>query len=178
VVAGGVAIALNAGGEPSPSSTASDAPATRSNSTPPSGNPTSAPSSSTSEAAEVLTPANSPELAALFALTDYCDPSIATFADRHAGALIEFDGSISYMTNHGSYETRYDFLIAPDDRGTESTVGPAMKYENVGMIDLHLAGDYPDTIGAGDLLHVTAKVIEYNPTQCLFFLDPVATVVR
>jgi hypothetical protein len=83
------------------------------------------------------------------------------------------------VANHGDAKTRYDFLIAPGDQGPESTRGPEFKFEDVNYLDLNLTGpNTPDAIGMGDLLHVVARVEEYNPTQCLFFLDPVTTEVR
>ena len=126
-----------------------------------------------------LTIENSPELAALLAVGDSCDGTVASFAAKYDDRPIEFDASVALVANHGDAKTRYDFLIAPGDKGPDSTRGPAFKFEDVNYLDFKLAGpNIPDAIRAGDLLHVVARIDEYNPTQCLFFLDPVTTEVR
>ena len=35
----------------------------------------------------------------------------STFAEQYKGSTIVFDGCITYITNHGDYDTRYDILI-------------------------------------------------------------------
>ncbi|MGC3862301.1 DUF4839 domain-containing protein [Micromonospora chersina] len=132
-----------------------------------------------SEADQVLTVENSKDLAALLAVRDYCDETIGTFAAKHEDRTIEFDGSIASMSNHGDYKTRYDILVHPGDKGPKSVVGPAFKFEDVNVSDLHLTGaNLPESVGTGDLLHVVARVGKYNPDQCLFFLEPVSTRIR
>ncbi|MBI1377788.1 MAG: DUF4839 domain-containing protein [Frankiales bacterium] len=132
-----------------------------------------------SVADQVLTAKNSKALAAILKAPDYCDEKIAAFATTYAGRTIEFDGSIMAMDPHGDYKTRYDILIAPGDRGPNSTIGPAFKYENVNVFDLNLTGaNIPDAVGVGDRLHLVAIVGEMNRDQCLFFLQPVSTEVR
>lgn len=132
-----------------------------------------------SDANQVLAVENSKDLAALLAVPDYCDETIATFAAKYEGRTIEFDGSIASMLNHGDYDTRYDIVVHPGDKGPKSVVGPAFKFEDVNVPDLHLTGaNIPDSVGTGDLLHVVARVGEYNPDQCLFFLEPVSTEIR
>ncbi len=132
-----------------------------------------------SPAAEpTLTVENSPELAALLAV-DPCDPALAAFADKYDDRTIEFDGSVADVAKHGDAQTRYDFLISPGDRGPVTTDGPNFKFEDMNYLDLKLSGpNVPDAIRAGDLVRVVAQIDEYNPTQCLFFLDPVTTTFR
>jgi hypothetical protein len=128
---------------------------------------------------QVLTADNSEEFAALLAVPDYCDETIAPFVAKYGGRTIEFDGSIANMANHGDYDTRYDILIAPGNKGPESTVGPAFKFEDVNVSDLNLTGaKIPDSVGEGDRFRFVAQVVRYNPTQCLLFLAPVSTRVR
>jgi hypothetical protein len=126
-----------------------------------------------------LTVENSPQLKALLQVDDPCDDKVASFAAKYDGTTIEFDASVADVANHGSYETRYDFLIAPGDKGPQSTRGPSFKFEDVNYTDLHVtnAGDR-SSVSEGDLLRVVAKVDNYNPTQCLFFLEPVRTAFR
>ena len=83
------------------------------------------------------------------------------------------------MAKHGDYNTRYDILVAPGNKGPESTVGPAFKFENVNVFDLNLTGaKIPDFVGEGDRFRFVAKIADYNPKQCLLFLEPVSTRVR
>ncbi|WP_422750971.1 DUF4839 domain-containing protein [Micromonospora sp. WMMD1219] len=135
--------------------------------------------SSGSDAEQVMTVENSKDLVALLAVRDYCDEKVGTFAAKYAGRTVEFDGSITSMQNHGDYDTRYDILVAPGDKGPKSVVGPGFKFEDVSVSDLHLTGaNIPNSIGVGDLLHVVARVGAYSQNQCLFFIEPVSTTIR
>ncbi len=132
-----------------------------------------------SAAPEVLTAGNNADLAALLTLTDPADSSVPAFAAAYQGATIEFDGNVAAMNNHGSYTTRYDILVFAGDYSETTWSGPNFQFRDVNTTyDLHLQGDVPDTIGIGDNLHIVARVVEYNATQELFFLEPVATSFR
>jgi hypothetical protein len=127
---------------------------------------------------QVLTTDNSVQLASLLKVSDYCDETIAPVADELGGRTIGFDGSIVNLTNHGDYDTRYDILVAPGAKGRESTVGPAFKFEDVSVSDLNLTGaKNGDSVGEGDRFRFVARVVKYNPTQCLLLLAPVSTSV-
>jgi hypothetical protein len=135
--------------------------------------------SSEPDGEQALTADNSEEFAALLAVPDYCDETIAPFVAKYAGRTIEFDGSIASMANHGDYDTRYDILVAPGNKGPESTVGPAFKFEDVNVSDLNLTGPrIPNSVGEGDRFGFVAQVVKYNPNQCLLFLAPVSIRVR
>ena len=98
---------------------------------------------------------------------------------EYGGRTIEFDGSIANMANHGDSDTRYDILVYPGNKGPESTVGPAFKFEDVNVFDLNLTGSkIPDFLDEGDRFRFVAQVVKYNPNQCLLFLTPVSTRVR
>lgn len=128
---------------------------------------------------QILTADKSGEFAALLAVSDGCDETIAPFVAKYGGRTIEFDGSIANMANHGDYDTRYDILVYPGKKGPESTVGPAFKFEDVNVFDLNLTGaKNPDSVGEGDRFRFVAQVVKYNPNQCLLFLAPVSTRVR
>ncbi|WP_105970744.1 DUF4839 domain-containing protein [Streptomyces geranii] len=168
----GVASALSDGGEKKdeldkPPAVASE----KSSATP-------TPTAAESAAAEVITPQDNPEFAALLK-ADSCDDANLDFATRHAGRTIAFNGSIVNMAPHGDYDTRYDFILGPGDNGPNTTVGPAFKYEDVSIVDLRLTGKkIPATADAGDRFRFVAEVGEFNADQCLFFLDPVSTETR
>ncbi|MEW2426894.1 DUF4839 domain-containing protein [Micromonospora sp. NPDC047644] len=139
---------------------------------------TPAPTAVESAPTEVITPQNNPEFAALLKADD-CDDANLAFATRYKGKTVAFNGSIVNMAPHGDYDTRYDFLLGPGDRGSNTTVGPAFKYEDVNILDLKLTGKkIPATVGVGDTFRFVAEVGEFKPAQCLFFLDPVSTEAR
>lgn len=131
----------------------------------------------TAEAEDVtLTPENSADLAALLALSDYCDASIAEFADSYRGQTIAFPGNIAAMGPHGNAKTRFDILVGAGDYSETSAPGPAFQFRDVNTTyDLHYVGDTPGTIGVGTNLDITAEVLEYEPNTCLFLLEPIAT---
>lgn len=169
----GTASALSGGGEKKDES---DKPAAAA-SEKPSATPT--PAAAESAATEVITTRNNPEFAALLKTGDTCDEANLDFATRHKGRTVAFNGSIADMAPHGDYDTRYDFLLGPGDKGPNTAVGPAFKYEDVNIFDLKLTGKkIPATVGAGDKFRFVAEVREFNADQCLFFLHPVSTEIR
>ncbi|MER7201830.1 DUF4839 domain-containing protein [Streptomyces sp. CB01635] len=168
----GATSALSDGGEKKDESDKSTAAASEK----PSATPT--PTTAESAATEVITPQHNPEFAALLK-ADSCDDANLDFATQHGGQTVAFNGSIVSMAPHGDYDTRYDFLLGPGDKGPNTTVGPAFKYEDVNIFDLKLTGKkIPATVGAGDKFRFVAKVGKFNADQCVFFLDPVSTEVR
>ncbi|MEU0061730.1 DUF4839 domain-containing protein [Streptomyces albidoflavus] len=168
----GAASALSDGGEKKGESDKSAAAASEK----PSATPT--PTAAESAATEVITPQNNPEFAALLK-ADSCDDANLDFASRHEGQTVAFNGSIVNMASHGDDDTRYDFLLGPGDKGPNTTVGPAFKYEDVNIFDLKLTGKkIPALVGAGDKFRFVAEVGEFNADQCVFFLDPISTGIR
>ncbi len=170
----GAASALSGGdekqGESGRSSAAAGGPSTTA---------TTTPTAAESAATGLITPENNPEFAALLKTEDTCDDANLDFATRYDGRTVAFNGSIVNMAPHGDYDTRYDLLLGPGDKGPKTTVGPAFKYEDVNISELNLTGEgIPATVGEGDTFRFVAEVGEFNATQCLFYLDPVSTEVR
>ncbi|NMD71526.1 DUF4839 domain-containing protein [Bacillus sp. DNRA2] len=127
----------------------------------------------------ILTVKNNEDLAALLSVKNENDPIIGKFAKKYVGRIIEFDGNIANMMQHGNYKTRYNILILAGDYNETTFSGPNFQFENVGVIDLNLTGsEIPDSIGAGQNLHITAEVVEYNETSELFRLKPINTEIR
>jgi len=129
---------------------------------------------------EVLTVENSSDLAALLAITDYCIEPASVFAAQHQGKTIAFDGSIGAMIPHGDYKIRYDILIGAGDFSETTSPGPAFQFRDVNATsDMHFTDtDRPDTMGVGDNLRLTARVVGFAESSCLFLLDPVRTSFR
>ena len=141
--------------------------------------PSSDTDGATDDGASPITVTNDPEFAALLALTDYCDDAIATFADEHAGETIAFDANVGAIAPHDGAETRYDILVGAGDYSQTSAPGPAFQFRDVNTTsDLHDVGEVPESIGVGTALHVTARVDRFEPSSCLFLLDPVETEFR
>jgi hypothetical protein len=164
----GVVVGTQGGGDTTPKLSAAQATAS-----------TAPPAEPTVNDEQVLTADHSDELAALLAVPDYCDETIAPFAAKYGGRTIEFDGSIANVASHGDADTRYDMLIASGNQGSEPTFGPAFKFEDVNVSDLNLTGArIPDSVEADDRFHFVAQVVTYNPDSCLLFLAPVSTRVR
>lgn len=126
-----------------------------------------------------ITIENNDEFAALLLLKDPFDSSVKEFADKYDGQTIEFDGNIAYLSNHGSYKTRYDILLGVGEYSETEMIGPQFQYSDVAMHDLHFIGDnVPDSIGIGDNLHIVAEVVEYKEASGLFVLKPVLTEIK
>jgi hypothetical protein len=128
---------------------------------------------------EALTVKNSKDLRKLLAVGDDCSETVSRFASKYQGRTITFDGSVSAVSNHSNYNTRFDFLLAPWNRGSESGSGPTFQFQNVNYYDLNLTGkNVPDSVGLDDKLRITAEVGDFDPDSCLYFLDPVSTEAR
>jgi hypothetical protein len=132
-----------------------------------------------SGAAEVLTAKNNKDLAAILATTDTCGSRVQSFAKKYEGRTVEFDGSVSAMNNHDSHKTRFDIMVSPGNKGSQSTRGPNFQFRDVNYYDLNLVGDdIPDSVGLDDKLHVVATVDRFPSNQCLLLIEPVSTRVR
>lgn len=128
---------------------------------------------------EIITVDNNAEFAAVLNTKDPSDQIIKDFALKYAGQVIEFDGNIAYMSYHGDYTTRYDFLISPWDYNEISVTGPNFKFEDCNIFDLNLIGDnVPDALEMGDNLRFVARIKSYDETSQLFYLDPISSEIR
>lgn len=143
----------------------------------PSESPSNEPTATASAAPAVLTAENDAELAAMLKV-DPCDGKDLEFARTHEGETIAFDGSVGAMAQHGNYDTRYDILIGPGDKGPNTVEGPTFQFRDVNMLDLNFVGRTPDRFGVGDKAQFTADVAGFSRSSCLFFLEPVETRMR
>jgi hypothetical protein len=125
----------------------------------------------------ILNTVNNKEFAALLKIKSDYDPRYGAFAKKYADRTIEFDGNIYYMAHHGSYKTRYDFLIVAGNYSEDgSHYGPLFQFQNKNFTDLHVTGS--DSIREGNNLHIVAKVEGYNESTGKIFLEPVSCKVR
>lgn len=131
---------------------------------------------SDTEPTENLTVENCPDLAALLALRDPGDPSVSTFASKYSGQVIEFDGCVNAMQNHGEYTTRWDVLLGAGDFNENSASGPNFRLTDVNFSDMNVSGG--DSVYAGLNVHVVAKVGDYNSNSQLFELDIMSMHIR
>lgn len=128
---------------------------------------------------ELLTVDNCKDLSEVLSTKDEFDPLIKEFAQKYAGRTIEFDGNTAYVSQHGDYKTRFDYLIYVGDYSETTFSGPSFQFSDVNYYDLHLIGDnVPDTFGIGLNIHIVATVGEYNETSGLFQLKPVSIKMR
>lgn len=128
-----------------------------------------------------LTVTSSDDLAALLAGGDGLAALCDKFASGHHGQTIEFDGCITFVANHGDYDTRYDLLLSAGDYVDENTAnpGPVFKFNDVNTTDMGIKDMYlPDFISAGSNVKITAKVVEYDAGAEVMILDPVGVVAR
>ena len=122
-----------------------------------------------------LTVKNCPELKEILSSKEEGSDLYADFATKYKDRVIEFDGSIDYCVNHGTYKTRFDYLVSAWDYSTDTQSGPTFKFENVAYYNLHT--DLP-TVSVGKNVHIEAKVKSYNKNADIFFLDPVSVTSR
>lgn len=173
-------VAARGGDSPEPAAAPSEVAVEPSRTPPedPTQEPSETPPGEPSERDEILTAVNNKDLAAILVETDNCGDSVTGFAGKYRGRTIEFDGSISAMSNHESYNTRYDIIVSPGDKGSSSTRGPNFQFRDVNLLDLKFTGDVADSVGLNDKLHVVAEVDEFLSSQCLLLIEPVSTQLR
>ena len=133
-------------------------------------------SSAETEPAQNPTAENCLDLAALLALRDPGDPSVAAFASKYYGQVIEFDGCVNSIQNHEDYTTRWDVLLGAGNFDENSAIGPNFRLTNVNFSDMNVSGG--DSIYAGLNVHVIAEVGTYNPNPQLFELDIISIHIR
>ena len=130
----------------------------------------------TPELAENLTAENCPDLAALLALRDPGDPSVTAFASKYYGQVIEFDGCVNSIQNHGDYTSRWDVLIASGDYDENSVMGPNFHLTNVNFNDMNVTGG--DSVYSGLNVRIVAEVANYDSNSQLLELQIISIHVR
>lgn len=126
---------------------------------------------------ETLTIDNNDQFAALMKITDQTDATtIRAFVNAHIGDIIEFDGCVAFMMNHGDYKTRFDICTVGGDYDNDKVYGPLFAFENVSFSDMNVSGT--DTVAEGMDFHITAKIEGYSSAGQYIILRPVSMKVR
>lgn len=125
---------------------------------------------------ENLTVDNCSALATLLALKDPSDPSVSAFARQYYGRVIEFDGCVTAMQNHGNYKTRWDVLLGAGDFDTNRMRGPNFRLTDVNYYDMNVTGG--DSVHVGVNVYVVARVGNYNANTSLFELDIISMRIK
>ena len=124
-----------------------------------------------------ITVENSEAFAEILSLTDAFDPRIEQFVNGHIGDTIEFDGYMGDIAHHGSYNTRYDFLVCVGDNDGP-VVGPYFHFTDFSYAQMNFDDNSPDDVYRDDEFRFTAVIVSYNETTGLLELRPVSTVYR
>ena len=141
---------------------------------------TTQPSSATQDEPVVKDPNitidNNDEFAALMKITDQTDAAtISKFANAYKGKVIEFDGCVAFMMQHGNYKTRFDVCLANGDY--EGRVyGPLFSFEDVNFYEMHVTGT--DTVAEGMLFRIAGEIKGYNAEGGYIILEPVFMKAR
>lgn len=129
----------------------------------------------------ILTIDNCEDFASILLKDAEVDSSYSDFAEAYKGRTIEFDGCITYLTNHDNYDTRYDILLSAGDYANEDTanLGPVFKFEDVNTLNLGIEDLFlPEFVNIGNNVHVIAEIKSFNSDTGLFFLNPVSVTER
>ena len=127
-----------------------------------------------------LTINNCEDLAILLSTKDPESDIVKEFASKYYGDIIEFNGNIAYMANHGNYDTRYDMLIYAGDYSATSVSGPNFQFVDVGYYELGLSilDDITSYFQTGTNIYVIAEVKGYNDSTGILELEPVSVELR
>lgn len=127
---------------------------------------------------ETITIENSEEFSEVYYTKNEYADIVKTFAKAHKGDLIEFDGHVANIARHGSFKTRFDYLIICGPYRETGLYGPMFQFVDVNYYDLHLTGENkPDSVTMGMNLHIIAEVVEYKEMSGLFIIEPVSIEV-
>lgn len=122
-----------------------------------------------------ITIENNRDFADLIKISSTDSTSIKKFVNAHIGDIIEFDGCIAFMMNHGNYNTRFDVaMMAGSYTGTTS--GPVFSFENVNYYDMNVSGS--DEVSQGMHFRITGKILGYNSSGNYIILEPVSLKAR
>ena len=126
---------------------------------------------------ETLTIDNNDQFAALMKITDQTDATtIRAFVNAHIGDIIEFDGCIAFMMNHGDYITRFDIYMVGGNYDSDKVYGPLFAYEDVAFYNMDVSGT--DTVAEGMDFHITAEIKGYSSAGQYIILEPVSMKAR
>ena len=124
-----------------------------------------------------ITISNNTEFASLMKIanqTDYL--TINSFVNKHIGDVLEFDGCIAFMMNHGSYKTRFDVCLVGGNYDDERVYGPMFAFEDVNFYDMNVSGT--DTVQQGMNFQIIAEIVGFSEEGGYIVLKPVSLKAR
>lgn len=132
--------------------------------------------SETTEEPPNITVDNNSEFSAVLNNNTDDDSPYITFANKYNNQIIELDGHIEYLGLYDDYNTRWEALIVSGDwAGWEASyTGPVFKTQDFNMQEVKFEGLMETEIN----IHVVGRIMEYNETQQLFFIDPITITQR
>lgn len=132
--------------------------------------------SETTEEPPNITVDNNSEFSAVLNNNTDDDSPYITFANKYNNQIIELDGHIEYLGLYDDYDTRWEALIVSGDwAGWEASyAGPVFKTQDFNMQEVKFEGLMETEIN----VHVVGRIMEYNETQQLFFIDPITITQR
>lgn len=123
-----------------------------------------------------ITIENNSDFAELMAITDQTDAeTIQKYVRKLTGKVIEFDGCVVFLMQHGNYKTRFDVCLANGDYSGR-VYGPLFSFEDVNFYEMHVSG--ADEVAGGMLFRITAKVVGFNSEGNYVILEPVSMKAR
>lgn len=135
------------------------------------------PSATDAEDSQILTIDNCKDLDNL--LLTSLPEIVKPFVEKYKGQTIEFDGNISYMTNHNDAATRYDIMLNAGDYDENTSQGPSFKFENVNTYDLGIKDLYlPEFVATGSNIHIVGEIKDYNEDTGILRLKPISIQAR
>lgn len=129
----------------------------------------------------ILSEENCSDLTNMLAASGEINPLYEEFATKYKDQIVEFNGHIEYVTNHGDYSTRWDILLSYGDWVDENTVssGPIFKFNDVGLSELGIKDLYlPDFVSVGNNIYIKANVESYDKETGIFYLKPLLIEAR
>ena len=123
-----------------------------------------------------ITIENNTDFAEMMAITDQTDAAtIQKYVRKLTGKVIEFDGCVVFLMQHGNYKTRFDVCLANGDYSGR-VYGPLFSFEDVNFYEMHVSG--ADEVAGGMLFRITAKVVGFNSEGNYVILEPVSMKAR
>lgn len=122
-----------------------------------------------------ITVKNNTDFATLMKTAQVDEKTARKFANSYKGKVVEFDGCVVYMMQHGGFKTRFDVCLAGGNY-TDKLYGPLFAFEDVNIYEMNVSG--ADTVAGGMSFEITAEIKGYSSEGKYVILEPVAMKAR